>query len=100
MDLVGRVMIAFHRAFEMGHERRTFDGQVVVVFHGLWSRLLEWNDDLILRSALLRASRRMAASPCVAHPSRRLLRKLLRMRCECVAPTWHDQVLHIQHAAI
>jgi hypothetical protein len=27
-------MIAFHRAFEMGHERRTFDRQIVIVFHG------------------------------------------------------------------
>ena len=40
----------------------------------------EAHSDLILRSAPLRASRRMAASPCVAHPSRRLLRKLIRMR--------------------
>ena len=36
MDLVGGIMIAFHRAFEMGHERRAFDGQIVVVFHGLF----------------------------------------------------------------
>jgi len=28
-------VIAFHRAFEMGHERRTFDRQIVIVFHGL-----------------------------------------------------------------
>jgi transcription elongation factor GreA-like protein len=34
MDLVGGIMIAFHRAFEMGHERRTFDRQIVIVFHG------------------------------------------------------------------
>jgi hypothetical protein len=34
VDLVGGIMIAFHRAFEMGHERWTFDGQIVVVFHG------------------------------------------------------------------
>ena len=40
MDLVGGIMIAFHRAFEMGHERRTFDGQIVVVFHGLLFRFL------------------------------------------------------------
>ena len=39
----------------------------------------EYISDLILRSAPLRASRSMAAGPCVAHPSRRLLRKLLRM---------------------
>jgi hypothetical protein len=35
MDLVGGIAIAFHRAFEMSHERRTFDGQIVVIFHGL-----------------------------------------------------------------
>ena len=34
MDLVGGIMIAFHRAFEMGDEGRAFDGEVVVVFHG------------------------------------------------------------------
>ena len=33
MDLVGRIMIALHRAFEMGHEIRALDGQIVVVFH-------------------------------------------------------------------
>jgi hypothetical protein len=33
MDLIGGVAVAFHRAFEMGHERRTFDGQIIVVFH-------------------------------------------------------------------
>jgi hypothetical protein len=26
-------MIAFHRAFEMGYERRTFDRQIFIVFH-------------------------------------------------------------------
>ena len=40
VDLVGGIVIAFHRAFEMGHERRTFDGQIVVVFHGLLFRFL------------------------------------------------------------
>jgi hypothetical protein len=30
-------MIAFHRAFEMGHERRAFDRQIVIVFHGRYS---------------------------------------------------------------
>jgi hypothetical protein len=33
VDLVGGIMITFHRAFEMGHERRTFDRQIVIVFH-------------------------------------------------------------------
>jgi len=33
VDLIGGIAIAFHRAFEVGHERRTFDGQIVVVFH-------------------------------------------------------------------
>jgi hypothetical protein len=28
-------MIAFHRAFEMGDEGRAFDGEVVVVVHGV-----------------------------------------------------------------
>jgi hypothetical protein len=32
-------MIAFHRAFEMGHERRAFDRQIVIVFHGIRSLL-------------------------------------------------------------
>ena len=39
VDLVGGVMIAFHRAFEMGDEGRAFDGEVVVVVHGLVSFL-------------------------------------------------------------
>jgi hypothetical protein len=43
-------MIAFHRAFEMGHERRAFDGQVVVVFHGL---VLSSCDDGIWFSAVI-----------------------------------------------
>src|SRR3954471_14894558 len=33
MDLVGRVMVPLHRAFEMGDEGRAFDGEVVVVLH-------------------------------------------------------------------
>jgi hypothetical protein len=36
MDLVGGIVIAFQRAFQMGHERRTFDRQIVIVFHGLF----------------------------------------------------------------
>ncbi|MGY3118191.1 hypothetical protein ACVWXQ_002128 [Bradyrhizobium sp. S3.14.4] len=35
MDLVGSVMIAFHRAFEMSDEGRAFDGEIVVIVHGL-----------------------------------------------------------------
>ena len=31
------MMIALHRAFEMGHERRALDRQIVVVFHGMIS---------------------------------------------------------------
>src|SRR5437764_374363 len=42
-------MIAFHRAFEMGHERRAFDGEVVVVFHDLV--LSDWHPPS-LRGAL------------------------------------------------
>jgi hypothetical protein len=34
VDLVGGIMIAFHRAFEMGDESRTLDRQIVIVFHG------------------------------------------------------------------
>ena len=33
VDLIGGVVIAFHRAFEVGHERRAFDRQIVIVFH-------------------------------------------------------------------
>jgi hypothetical protein len=33
VDLVGGITIALHRAFEMGHERGTFDRQIIVVFH-------------------------------------------------------------------
>ena len=36
VDLIGGIMIAFHRAFEMGDERRTLGGQIVIVFHGLF----------------------------------------------------------------
>ena len=35
VDLVGRIMVAFHRAFEMGHECRALDRQIVIVFHGI-----------------------------------------------------------------
>ena len=37
VDLVGRIVVAFHRAFEMGDEGRALDGEIVVVFHGLSS---------------------------------------------------------------
>src|SRR6516165_318600 len=40
MNLVGGIVIAFERAFEMGDEGRTLDGQVVVLFHGLRSLIL------------------------------------------------------------
>jgi hypothetical protein len=33
VHLVGRIAVSLHGAFEMGHERRTFDRQIVVVFH-------------------------------------------------------------------
>lgn len=32
MNLVSGIVIAFHRAFEMGHERRPFNPQIVIVF--------------------------------------------------------------------
>jgi hypothetical protein len=34
VDLIGGIVIALHRAFEMGDEGRAFDGEVVVVVHG------------------------------------------------------------------
>jgi hypothetical protein len=39
MNLVGGIMIALHRAFEMGHEVRAFDGEIIVVFHVRFSFL-------------------------------------------------------------
>src|SRR5882724_5311708 len=90
-------MIAFHRAFEMGHERRTFDREVIVVFHGLISAFLN-----VLRphpeERALRASPRMAKSSFIAHPSRRLLRKLLRMRVECAFDLRHHGLTYSARA--
>ncbi|MEY9423935.1 hypothetical protein ABIF69_010377 [Bradyrhizobium japonicum] len=39
MDLVGGVMIALHRAFQVRDEGRAFDGEIVVIVHGLVSFL-------------------------------------------------------------
>jgi len=36
VDLVGGIMIAFHRAFEMGDKGRALGGQIVIVFQGIF----------------------------------------------------------------